>query len=428
MSTGKLIQRIFLVALLLTSAWTAVSQIRIASPYSRFGIGDISDKNNCWNLSMGQVSFAIRSPYHINYSNPASYSAFDSSSFVFEGGFNSEFVTLTSSFQTVDRNYASLGYLLFGMPVTRWWRISLGLVPYSDVGFNVVNYEEYTSVGTVIRLYTGAGGINRFYWGNSFRIVKNLSIGFNANYLFGRMSREATVLFPDSIHSSNFKVINDITMNDVNIDIGIQYRFRLKKDFYMTVAGVFANSNLMHAQTDLLAYTFLMGASGIEYPRDTIAKAEGYPGDIVIPLMFGGGVCFEQADKFMVGVDYKWQNWKQFKAFGEGDSLLNSWEISAGAEIVPNINNYTNYFSRVRYRVGFFYNQTYLQLRGKQLAEYAFTLGFGFPLRGIKTALNVGAQVGVRGTTELNLIRESYFKFTLGFSIYERWFIKRKYY
>jgi len=101
------------------------SQIRIASPYSRFGIGDLADNNNAWNMTMGQTGYAFRSPYHVNYLNPASYTAFDSMSFVFEGGFNSEFVTLSSNFQRVNRNYASLGNLLFGMPVTRWWKTSL---------------------------------------------------------------------------------------------------------------------------------------------------------------------------------------------------------------------------------------------------------------------------------------------------------------
>ena len=105
------------------------SQIRIASPYSRFGIGDLSDNNNAWNLTTGQLGIGLRSPYHVNYTNPASYIAFDSLSFVFEGGFNGEFVSLTSSVQSVNRNYASLGYLLFGMPINKWWKTSLGLVP-----------------------------------------------------------------------------------------------------------------------------------------------------------------------------------------------------------------------------------------------------------------------------------------------------------
>jgi hypothetical protein len=74
------------------------------------------------------------------------------------------------------------------------------------------------------------------------------------------------------------------------------------------------------------------------------------------------------------------------------------------------------------------FNNTYLKLRGKQLNEFAVTVGLGLPLRGVRTAVNLSAQIGLRGTTEADLIRETYVRFIIGFSIYERWFIKRKYY
>lgn len=410
------------------ATFSAVSQIRIASPYSRFGIGDLADNNNAWNLSMGQTTFAIRSPYHINYGNPASYTAFDSLSFVFEGGFNADVVQLSSNVQTATRNYASLGYILFGMPITRWWKTSFGLVPFSDVGYNVVNLENYEGIGPVARIYRGSGGINKFYWGNGFKLWKNLSVGFNFSYLFGNMERESVVLFPDSINYANVKVKYNVTMHDIYFNYGIQYHSRLKNDLHLTAGAVFALESKMSAQTDYVAHTFLLGGSGIEYPKDTLEITEGYKGKIVVPLMIGGGIGLEQPDKWLISVDYRWANWNRFTAFDLSDSLVNSQQISAGAEFVPDINSYNNYLKRIRYRVGFMYDNTYLKLRGKQLNEFAVTLGFGLPLRGVKSALNISAQVGMRGTTQSDLIRETYLRFIIGFSIYERWFIKRKYY
>jgi len=404
------------------------SQIRIASPYSRFGIGDLADNNNAWNMTMGQTGYAFRSPYHVNYLNPASYTAFDSMSFVFEGGFNSEFVTLSSNFQRVNRNYASLGNLLFGMPVTRWWKTSLGLVPFSDVGYNVANYEEYPNSGTVVRNYVGSGGINRFYWGNAFRITKNLSFGINASYLFGSMIREALVLFPDSVNSMNFQVGYYVTMNDLYFNAGLQYRAKLKNDLFLTVGAVFSPTSGMSAKTDVLAETFLVNSSSGEEIKDTLFMAEALKGKIVVPMMAGGGLALEKPDQWMVGLDYRWQNWANFSAFEMSDSLVNSWQISAGGEIIPKIDNYNNYLARIRYRLGFSFSKTYLHLRNTDLNEYAISIGFGLPLRGVKTMLNLGAQFGSRGTTQQNLIQESYFKFVIGFTIYERWFLKRKYF
>jgi hypothetical protein len=145
-------------------------------------------------------------------------------------------------------------------------------------------------------------------------------------------------------------------------------------------------------------------------------------------MMYGFGLSIEKPDNWLVGADYRWQNWQKYQAFGTGDSLVNSYQVRAGAEFVPDINNYTSYFKRVRYRVGLMYNSTYLQLRAKHLNEYSVTLGLGLPIRGLKTAINLSAELGTRGTTQSNLINETYFNFVVGFSIYERWFLKRKYF
>jgi hypothetical protein len=427
MSKGPISYFFFSLIFLLLLSSSTYSQLRLASPYSRFGIGDLSDNNNAWNLSMGGSGIAFRSPYHISYSNPASYTAFDSLSFVFEGGFNIDIIKLASVVQSDNRNIASVGYLLFGMPVTKWWRTSIGMVPYSKIGYNIASPDKVGETN-ILRTYSGSGGINRFYWGNAFKIFKNLSIGVNASYLFGSMNRVSTVLFPDSIYYANYKFENHITMNDLYFNFGVQYTARLKKDLKMTVGGVFANQSKMAAKTDYLGNTFAQGGSGTEVVKDTIAFAENYGGNIVIPFMFGLGIAFDETDKWTAGADFKWQNWKKFTAFNLSDSLVNSYSVSAGAEFVPDINSYSNYLKRVRYRIGFFYNSTYLELFGKHLNEYAITLGFGTPVRGMKTALNISVQVGTRGTTQANLIRESYLRFTIGFSIYERWFVKRKYY
>jgi hypothetical protein len=313
------------------------------------------------------------------------------------------------------------------MPVTKWWRTSLGMVPYSKIGYNIASPGKVDETNG-LRTYSGSGGLNRFYWGNAFKIRKNLSVGVNASYLFGSMNRESIVLFPDSIYYANYKFENHITMNDIYFNFGVQYTARLKNELKMTVGGVFANQSKMAAKTDFLAKTFAQGGNGTEVVKDTIAFAENYGGKIVIPVMFGLGLAFEETDKWIVGADFKWQNWKKFKAFNLSDSLANSYSISVGAEFTPDINSYSNYLKRVRYRLGFLYNSTYLELFGKHLNEYALTLGFGPPVRAMKTALNVSVQIGTRGTTEANLIRESYLRFTIGFTISERWFVKRKYY
>ncbi|MCX6280519.1 MAG: hypothetical protein NTU51_00975 [Bacteroidetes bacterium] len=425
----QLIKKYLLLPLFMVCLYSgSVAQIRIASPYSRFGIGDLSGNNNAWNFSLGQTGIALRSPNHINFTNPASYGAFDSLSFVFEGGFSAESVKLTSRLQSTSRSYASLGYLSFGVPVTKWWKTAIGLVPFSDVGYNVVSPEESKSAGSILRLYSGSGGVSQFFWGNAFNITKDFSIGFNVSYLFGNMTRESVVFFTDSIHSMNYKTDSYINVGDFYYSFGAQYRIRLKREMSIVLGGVFAPSTNITAHASGIANTFLLSTSGVEYTKDTIAIVDSYKGAILLPWMAGGGITFQKTDKFLVTADYRYQNWKSFRAFGLNDSLANSYKISVGGEIVPNADNYASYFARVRYRLGFYYDRTYLLLRGRQLNEYGISIGFGLPLRGMKTMMNIGGQFGSRGTVQGDLIKETYFKFVLGFSIYERWFHKRKYF
>jgi hypothetical protein len=243
-----------------------------------------------------------------------------------------------------------------------------------------------------------------------------------------RSTGKPSLFFPDSIYFINFKVDNNTTVSDFYFDYGVQYITALKHNVNLTLGGVFATNSKVNARTDMSSQSFFLGADGIEHIRDTIVQTTGIHGTVSVPVMAGLGFSFEKTDKWVAGADFRWQNWKNFKAFGLSDSLVNSFQVNAGAEWSPDINNYYRYFQRIRYRIGFNYNSSYLELRGKNLAEYGGSIGFGFPLRGLKTLLNIGFQLGTRGTTSANLIQQTYFKFIIGFSIYERWFVKRKYY
>jgi len=419
--------RFYLSALFLILYCSLSAQTIITSPYSRYGVGDLTNNTNAWNFAMGGTAIGLRSPNHINLNNPASYTAFDSSSFVFEGGVVFNYVQLKTNLEATSRTYASVGYLTFGFPVTKWWKTTLALLPYSSVGYNVSSDEVLPDVGRVVRIYSGSGGINRFLWGNGFKLSRNFSVGINASYLFGSLVRESESTYPDSAYYLNFRNDNNISVSGLYFDYGIQYTARLKKDLKLTAGGVFGANTKVNAKTDLLATTY-MSSSGTETTKDTIINQAGVRGTITVPMMYGFGVSFEKPDKWVIGADYSWQNWKNYLAFGVSDSLVNSYQIRAGAEIIPDIGNYTNYFKRIRYRVGLRYNSTYLELRQKHINEYAVSLGFGLPIRGLKTGINLSAELGTRGTTQSNLINETFFNFVVGFSIYERWFVKRKYF
>lgn len=405
--------------------FSSKAQTRISSPYSRYGLGDLHNNSYIRNISMGGISFGFRDSTSINFANPASYTEFDTTSFVFETGVNSQFSQLSSNNLRQGSNYTSLSHLTMGFPVNKWWGASIGLLPFSSVGYKISDYESIQNVGKVNYLYEGSGGLNQFYVGNAFRI-KDLSVGFNAAYVFGTLDKLRTVSFPDSVNVFAIRLKNSTRVNNFLFTYGIQYQKKLENGLKIGIGLTGNLSTRLSALQDSLAYRFFTAGTGYETIKDTIINTANTKGSIVLPMAIGGGITIGKADRWLVGVDYQTQNWKNFSAFGEQDSLKNSWMASIGAEFTPKHSSVSGYWKRVHYRIGGRYDQTYLQLRNNQLSEYAVSFGFGLPLKRSLTTINLGVELGQRGTTENNLIKEQFGRVILSFSIYEFWFFKKK--
>jgi hypothetical protein len=111
---------------------------------------------------------------------------------------------------------------------------------------------------------------------------------------------------------------------------------------------------------------------------------------------------------------------------GNNDSLANSKSYSGGFEYTPNADALRGYFNHVSYRLGGYYSDTYLRIRGEQLKDYGITFGVGLPFRGSKTAINLGVVIGQRGKLGNNLIKENYGVINLGITLQDYWFHKRQ--
>jgi hypothetical protein len=420
-----------LIIILLTVISTINSlnaQNRIHSPYSRFGLGDLQPYSNSQYVAMGGIGYAIGSSTSVNFLNPASYTKFDSLSFIFEGGMLSNFTTLETSTLSQKSNYTSLSYLTFGFPINSWWKASFGLLPFSSVGYKITDHQVDPNFGNVDFKYEGQGGINQFFIGQAIKINSNLSFGVNVSYLFGTVDKIRSIHPLDSAYVFDVKVKNSITYGNFNFNFGLQYFKNLKNDYIFGSGIVFSNAMNSSVKEDYLAYSFSETSSGYEYIHDTslIAKESDIKSDIHLPLSLGIGLSLEKRNKWLIGADFNWQNWESYTYNDVKDSLSNSIRISIGGMIKPNIYS-TNYLKRITYKAGFRYSPTYLKLDGEQIDEFGISFGVGLPLRKSKSTINLGVEIGKRGTTNNGLISENFTKFTIGFSAYDFWFYKRKF-
>ena len=232
-------------------------QIQVNSPYTRFGLGALVENGMDPRITaMGGLYYGMQDNSLINSANPASYAAFDSVSFIFDGGIFGMMTKLQTNQQTDQGDYISLSHLMFGFPVTKWWKTSFGILPFSYVGYDIYVTEEVEGLPDVEYVYQGSGGLNQLYWGNAFPIGKKLSIGFNLKYMFGSIYRSRGISFPDSVEMMNTYIKGSIRPRDIYGEIGIQYKAKLPKDIFMVVGGAFSPQFEISSKATFLTTTY----------------------------------------------------------------------------------------------------------------------------------------------------------------------------
>ena len=68
-----------------------------------------------------------------------------------------------------------------------------------------------------------------------------------------------------------------------------------------------------------------------------------------------------------------------------------------------------------------------LKFNDYQLEEKSLSFGFGLPYKKSATKYDIYCVLGIRGTTNKNLIEENFFRIGLAISYYDTWFRKLKY-
>ena len=405
----------------------AFAQADVASPYSIFGVGQLAGKTpNVRLKGLGGVANAMYGTSLINAGNPASYAKIDSLAFLFDAGFyfkSSEFSTSTLSEPSAN---ASFDHIFMAFGLTDWWKVSLGAQPYSVVDYKMVVDSNDPEVGNYTTAFRGTGGLNQAVIGNAFKIGKHFALGANVNYVFGDTKTLTTLSFPDSTYMIGSRRGIDLMVSSFKFDYGLLYNTEIGKDYHFSMGVTYDQQIKLRGKQTTFVRT-IASDSEIEYLLDTVFYGVNDTARLTMPQGFGVGFAFQKKNSWCIGVDFDWMQWSKFAREGVNDSLSDSWRVSAGFEYQPQHTSISNYFRRITYRVGGFYEQTFLTLRGHNLNKMGVTVGASLPIPKTLTKVNLALEVGRSGTKQDGLIQEGYVKFDVGVSVFERWFMKRKY-
>ncbi len=415
---------LLLTTILLFAGLQASSQTRIISPYSMYGIGELNNQKLSRNLGLAGIGYGYRSNLTVNYLNPASYSAIDSTSFVFEAIGYSHFYEQETTSQFQSSNYSSLGNISFGFPVTNKIGVGLGLKPYSFVGYKILDQATRENGGTINYLYDGSGGLNEVFLGMSYKLVENLSIGANASYIFGNIENRTTVSSNDI---SGFFRSTKTDVDNINgflVGFGLQYSRRLAENRNITLGLTYGHDSNLNVQRSKLIQSDLPGST----TRDTIDYSEEQEGKLLIPNSIGVGSWLKYNENWSAGLDFSWQNWDSFKMFGNSGELQNSYNAAFGAKYSPTVTTYSTIFSHAEYMAGVRYGQSHLNVNDYSFDEFGISFGVYLPIRRTRNGLTIGFEYAQRGTTDQDLIKEDMYRINIGINIYERWFIRRRFF
>ncbi len=400
-------------------------QNEINSPYSSYGIGDLNRSSNGILDAMGGVSYGMQNPYYINFRNPASYAAFDSLSFVADVAASVYVSNLAQNTETQQNTYAQPGYLAIGLPVTRHWRTSLGIMPFSSVGYEIETSSTLEDIGRVDYIYSGEGGVNQLYWGNAFKICKGLSIGLNASYIFGTIFSYRNAAFEGSNYL-NTLVSDAFQVKGIYLDAGLQYMFNIGENHRVGLGVVYSNTAYIWANEKLMVNSY-SGSYVSTSSYDTVLYQDGIQGQLRIPQSVGGGFSYTYKQKMTVAGDVTWRNWDKFQFMRPTDAFHNSISASLGFQFTPD--PFSNkFFRKMSFRVGGKYSTGELQLRNKLISEFGVCLGVGVPLTTFNThsSINLMFEYGKTGTLANDLVRQNYFRISLCFTLQERWYQRVK--
>ena len=416
--------------MLCVSTFMAQSQ-SFNSPYSTFGLGDLTFKGFGRNMAMGGISLGVRNAQSIDFSNPASYTIRDSLSLVVDIGLSGQISRVSSNEGENTPFDINFSHLAFSFPLTRKISFGAGIVPYSLSNYNFIhtvdeNDENYNpEVGELDYLFNGKGGLSQVFFGLGFEITKNLSFGFNAQYIFGNIHRVQTVTLLDNIYAHHPKIDVQQIVGGFTFNLGLQYSIHLKEDLELIIGGKYAMKNNIKEQTELLASNVLFNSSGGQ-AVDTLNYYTTDKEKRLFPSSYGVGFTINKANKIIFGADYKKTNWSNSEIMNL-DSLENSQSFLIGGEFTPNPRELKAYLPRVHFRAGAYYTNSFLKINDYRVNDFGITFGVGLPIGFSRSSFNIAFDYGKRGTKNDNLILENHGSILFSLTLYDFWFMKRKY-
>jgi len=396
------------------------------SPYSFFGIGDETAQKTLEEISMGQIGTAFNSTYKLTFSNPASLASLRFTTYTL--AVENKALTIEDATNSESSSAASLSYIAMGIPIGTKAGFMFGIQPNTTVGYSLLEeFRDSDDMITSLNLFTGEGGTNRVFLGFGYKLLENLNIGLEAAYIFGNIENNL-LNRRDGVQLATMHKTNS-QLSGVTAKAGVQYNSKINEKLSLKIGAVVNLNNELTNNGKEYLFSLVNTSPDLIIPRDTIIN-RSFENTVKTPVrtIFSAGLGEE--NKWYLGAEYSFQNALEFTDGIFNQSTIVSYNrsnrISVGGFYTPKFNSISSYWQRITYRAGFNLKQTGLVINNTAIDDFGISFGVGLPIGQQLSNINLGFELGKRGETTNDLVKENYVNFRLSLTLNDRWFRKRK--
>ena len=412
------------------------------SPYATYGIGDVKYDNTIETTSMGGISTAFISDFtsSFNFANPANNANFELTSIRLEATNENNYFKSNFNDMKSTKHSTYLSNISLAFPLSSKVKMGISYQPYSSKSYDIVN-EQFAADG-VTPLYKnnfkGSGTLNAAQVAVSYKINQELSVGARANLYFGDLNdlNEFRAYNPDTKTYTGEYVNGYQTKNRIrnfNFTLGTSYQTlntRTDKKFTVGATATFGNTSNMTTEYINSTYRYT-DTQETTKAYETIIDQKETKSKNLLPFQASVGVGYGSENHWFLSGQVDYKKGEDISYFGKTFDFQDTYRVSAGGWYLPNYNNFRSYFSRVIYRYGAFYERGNLKLEGTSINKYGISAGVMLPFKTSSitrmSGLEIGLEVGKRGTLKNDLINQNFINLKIGFNFADKWFRKTLY-